>query len=248
MKNGSLNHCFLIRPIIRVTFILLAFSFKIRNPLLVIFDVEGVLYDAEYLPILAEKLGKEKEIWEITKKGIQGIIDWEEGLRTRVDALKGLDYQTCQSIANDLPIMTGAKEACRILKAAGWKLMAVSGGFTIMTDRLKRELNLDQVFSNELIFKDGKLDGVKINVDSNKAKSAKIKIEEWKETKENIVCVVDGANDIKLFDICGLGIAFRAQDIVKDLATTTLEEKDLSKILDIINKHFKMELETPTIA
>ena len=219
-----------------------------RKPLLVIFDVEGVLYDAEYLPILAEKLGKEKEIWEITKKGIQGIIDWEEGLRTRVAALKGLDFETCQEVANDLPIMTGAKEACRILKAAGWKLMAVSGGFTIMTDRLKKELDLDHVFSNELIFKDGKLDGVKIHVDSNKAKSAKIKIAEWNEDKENIACVVDGANDIKLFDICGLGIAFRAQDIVKDLATTTLEEKDLSKILDIINKHYKMELETPTLA
>ncbi len=220
----------------------------IRNQLLVIFDVEGVLYDAEYLPILAEKLGKENEIWEITKKGIQGVINWEEGLRTRVDALKGLDYEICQDVANDLPIMTGAREACRVLKAAGWKIMAVSGGFTIMTDRLKEELGLDYVFSNELIFNDGKLDGVKINVDSDKAKSAKIKIAEWGEDKENIACVVDGANDIKLFDVCGLGIAFRAQDLVKDLATTTLEEKDLSKILDIINKHFKIELETPTPA
>lgn len=216
--------------------------------MLVIFDVEGVLYDAEYLPILAEKLGKENEIWEITKKGIQGVINWEEGLRTRVDALRGLDYDTCQAVANDLPIMTGAKEACRILKAAGWKLMAVSGGFTIMTDRLQKELDLDYVFSNELLFKDEKLDGVKINVDSDKAKSARIKIKEWGEDKDNIACVVDGANDIKLFDVCGLGIAFRAQDLVKDLATTTLEEKDLSKILDIINKHYKMELETPTLA
>ena len=216
--------------------------------MLVIFDVEGVLYDAEYLPILAEKLGKENEIWEITKKGIQGVINWEEGLRTRVDALRGLDYDTCQAVANDLPIMTGAKEACRILKAAGWKLMAVSGGFTIMTDRLQKELDLDYVFSNELLFKDEKLDGVKINVDSDKAKSARIKIQEWGEEKDNIACVVDGANDIKLFDVCGLGIAFRAQDLVKDLATTTLEEKDLSKILDIINKHYKMELETPTPA
>ncbi len=77
------------------------------------------------------------------------------------------------------PIMTGAKEACRVLKAAGWKLMAVSGGFTIMTDRLKEELGLDYVFSNELVFKDGKLDGVKIIVDSDKAKSAIIKISEW---------------------------------------------------------------------
>ena len=212
--------------------------------MLIIFDVEGVLYDEEYLPILAEKLNKESEIWEITKQGIQGKINWEEGLQTRVNALKGLDEKICQEVSDSLPIMTGAKEACRVLKAAGWKIMAVSGGFTLMMDRLKEELGLDYVYSNELIFKDGKLDGVKISVDSNKAKSAKIKIEEWGEKKEDIVCVVDGANDIKLFDICGLGIAYRAQDLVKDLATTTLEEKDLSKILDIINKHYKLELGT----
>ena len=65
------------------------------------------------------------------------------------------------------------------------------------------------------------------------------------EKKEDIVCVVDGANDVKLFDICGLGIAYRAQDLVKDLATTSLEEKDLSKIIGIINNHFKLELQIP---
>ncbi len=212
--------------------------------MLAIFDVEGVLYDEEYLPILAEKLNKESEIWEITKQGIQGKINWEEGLRTRVAALKGLDKKTCQDVADSLPIMTGAKEACRVLKEAGWKIMAVSGGFTLMMGRLKEELGLDYVYCNELIFKDGKLDGVKINVDSDKSTSAKIKIQEWGEQKEDIVCVVDGANDVKLFDICGLGIAYRAQDIVKDLATTTLEVKDLSKILDIINKYFKLDLKT----
>ena len=126
--------------------------------------------------------------------------------------------------------------------------MAVSGGFSLMMHRLKKELDLDYVFCNELIFKDGKLDGVTINVDSDKSKSAKIKIEEWGDKKEDIICVVDGANDIKLFDVCGLGIAYRAQDIVKDLATTTLEEKDLSKIIDIINKHYKLELKAATPA
>lgn len=216
--------------------------------MLVIFDVEGVLFDAEFLPILGEKLNKEKEIWDITKKGIQGVINWEEGLRQRIDSLKGLDYETCQQVADSLPIMTGAKEACRILKAAGWKLMAVSGGFTIMTERLQKELDLDYVFSNELIFKDGKLDGVTVKVDSDKAKSAKIKIQEWNQTKDDIVVVVDGANDLALFDICDLGIAFRAQDKVKDVANIILEEKDLSKILDIINKHYNLALETPTIA
>lgn len=209
--------------------------------MLVIFDV-GVLYDEEYLPILAEKVNKEKEIWEITKKGIQGEIDWEDGLRTRVDALKGMDQETCVSLAESLPIMTGAKEACRTLKAAGWRIIAVSGGFTIMMDRLKRELELDHVFSNELVFRDGKLDGVKVNVDADKSKTAMTKIAEWGEQKENIVCVVDGANDIKLFDICGLSIAYRAQDMVKDRATATLEKKDLSGILYIIRQHYKTDL------
>jgi phosphoserine phosphatase len=126
--------------------------------------------------------------------------------------------------------------------------MAISGGFSIMTDRLKKELDLDYIYSNELLFKNGKLDDVKINVDSDKSKSARIKIEEWGEKKEDIVVAVDGANDVKLFDICGLGIAYRAQDIVKDLATVTLEEKNLTKIIDIINQHYHLKLESPSIA
>ena len=211
--------------------------------MLAIFDVEGVLYDAEYLPILAEKVKKEKEIWEITKKGIEGKIDWVDGLKERVRLLNGIDYDTCIQVANSLPIMTGAKEACRALKDAGWKLMAVSGGFTIITDRLKKELGLDFVCSNELVFKDSKLDDVIVNVDADKAKSAMIKIREWDEKKENIIAVVDGANDVKLFDVTGFGIAFRAQDLVKDLATVTLEEKDLSKIVGLINSHYNLELE-----
>ncbi len=215
--------------------------------MLVIFDVEGVLFDAEYLPILAESLNKEDEIWEITKRGIQGAIDWEEGLRTRVEALKGIDYETCCKVADGLPIMTGAREACRALKAAGWRIMAVSGGFTIMTDRLKEELGLDHVFSNELLFRDGLLDGVRISVDSDKARSAMTKIKEWGQKREEIVVVVDGANDIKLFEICGLGIAFRAQDKVKDLADITLEEKDLSKILGIIGRHYNITLDAPAL-
>ena len=215
--------------------------------MLAIFDVEGVLYDAEYLPLLAEKVNKENQIWEITKKGIEGKIDWVKGLKERVHLLRGIDYDTCVEVANSLPIMTGAKEACLALKNAGWKIMAVSGGFTIITDRLKKELDLDFVYSNELVFKDGKLDDVVVNVDADKAKAAMIKINEWDEKKENIITVVDGANDVKLFGITGFGIAFRAQDLVKDLATVTLDEKDLSKIIGLINMHYnlKLELQTP---
>ncbi len=215
--------------------------------MLAIFDVEGVLYDAEYLPILAERVNKEKEIWEITKKGIQGKIDWEKGLIERVRLLRGLDYETCVQVANSLPIMTGAKEACNALKNAGWKLLAVSGGFTMITDRLKDELGLDFVYSNELVFKDDKLDGVIVNVNADKAKTVITKILEWDEKKEDITVVVDGANDVKLFEISGLGIAFRAQDLVKDLATVTLDEKDLSKIVGLINNHYKLKLELQAV-
>jgi phosphoserine phosphatase len=216
--------------------------------MLAIFDVEGVLLDAEFLPILAEKINKQDEIWAITRQGIEGKINWEEGLKRRIELLRGIDYQTCKEVSDSLKVMTGAKEACNALKAAGWKIMAVSGGFTIMTDRLKEELGLDHVYSNELLFKDGKLDGVTIEVDSDKSKSALIKIKEWNEKKENIVVVVDGANDIKLFNICGLGVAFRAQDMVKELATVTLEEKDLSKLIGLINKHYGLKIPLQTMA
>ena len=221
--------------------------FENRIQLLAIFDVEGVLYDAEYLPILAEKVNKEQEIWDITKKEIQGLINWEEGLQKRLELLKGITYETCVEVAESLPIMTGAKRACMSLKQAVLKILAVSGGFTIMTDRLVKELDLDYVFSNELNFKDGKLDGVTIHVNSDKAKSAKIKIDEWGIPKDEIAVIVDGANDLKLLDICGLGIAYRAQDIVKDLATVSLEEKDLSKIIPIINSHYKLKTPLQTV-
>jgi len=114
-------------------------------------------------------------------------------------------------------------------------------------EKLKKELDLDFVYSNKLVFKDGKLDDVIVNVDADKAKAAVIKINEWDEKKENIITVVDGANDVKLFDVTGFGIAFRAQDLVKDLATVTLDEKDLSKIVGLINTHYnlKLELQTP---
>ena len=117
-----------------------------------------------------------------------------------------------------------------------------------MTDRLKEQLGLDYVYSNELIFKDGKLDGVKINVTSDKAKYARIKIAEWNEKKENIVVTVDGANDLTLFDICGLGVAFRAQDIVKDKANEIIEEKNLTNLIPIINAKYDLSLELQTVA
>lgn len=208
--------------------------------MLIIFDVEGVLLNAEYLPILAQVFGpsKEKEIWDITKQGIRGDIDWEEGLRKRVNALKGIKFDDAKRIAENLEIMPGAKDLCLALKDAGWKMIAVSGGFTIITDRLKKELGLDLIFSNVLIFKNGLLDDLELKVTSDKSVVVRPTIEQWGLKKEEIVVVVDGANDIKLFDIAGYTVGFCPVELVKNKADDVIELRNLSLLKNLLEKRF----------
>lgn len=208
--------------------------------MLIIFDVEGVLLNAEYLPVLAQLIGpeKEKEIWDITKQGIRGEIKWEEGLKRRVAALQGISLEDAQRIGENLQIMPGARELCFALKRAGWKMIAVSGGFTLITDRLKGELGLDKIFSNELIFRNGKLYDVDITVTSNKAIAVKQTIHEWGIRREDIVAVIDGANDLKLLTVAGFTIGFCPVDKVKENADAVLEIRDLSLLLNLLEKKF----------
>jgi phosphoserine phosphatase len=208
--------------------------------MLIIFDVEGVLLNAEYLPVLAQVMGpaKEKEIWDITNAGIRGEINWEEGLRRRVQALRGIKYEDAKKLAEGLPLMPGAKELCAALKKAGWKMIAVSGGFTIITDRLKADLGIDKIFSNELVFKDGKLDNVVMHVTSDKAAAVRDTIKEWGIRKEDIVVVVDGANDLKLFAIAGFTVGFCPVDVVREKADETIDKRDLSLLLHLLKKNY----------
>jgi len=208
--------------------------------MLIIFDVEGVLLNAEYLPVLAQMLGpaKEKEIWDITKQGIRGEINWEEGLIKRVEALKGIKFEDARRIGENLEITPGAKQLCSALKKAGWKMLAVSGGFTIITDRLKEELGLDKIFSNELVFVNGKLAGLKLNVTSDKSLSVRSTIKEWNVKKEDVVVVVDGSNDLKLFDLAGFTVGFCPVDVVKEKAEAVIEIRDLNLLLNLLEKKF----------
>ncbi|MGI0048316.1 MAG: phosphoserine phosphatase SerB [Nitrososphaera sp.] len=211
-----------------------------KRSMLIIFDVEGVLLNAEYLPVLAQVMGpaKEKEIWDITNAGIRGEINWEEGLRRRVQALRGIKYEDAKKLAEGLPLMPGAKELCAALKKAGWKMIAVSGGFTIITDRLKADLGIDKIFSNELLFKDGKLDNVVMHVTSDKAAAVRDTIKEWGIRKEDIVVVVDGANDLKLFAIAGFTVGFCPVDVVREKADETIDKRDLSLLLHLLKKNY----------
>lgn len=212
--------------------------------MLVIFDVEGVLLNAEYLPVLANLFGpeKEKEIWDITNRGIRGEINWEEGLKERVHALRGIGHDQASKIAQNLEIMPGARELCSFLKGLGWKLVAVSGGFTIITDRLYSELNIDKIFSNDLIFKDNKLVDVTIRVTSDKSASVRSYIEENGFSRDETVVVVDGANDLKLFNLSSFTVGFCAVDVVRDKADIVIDRKDLSLLIPIIKEKFKIKI------
>ena len=212
--------------------------------MLVIFDVEGVLLNAEYLPVLAKLMGpeKEKEIWEITTKGIRGEIDWEEGLKQRVHALQGIEYNDAYEIAQNLEIMPGAKQLCSFLKKSGWKLVAVSGGFTIITDRLVKELELDKIYSNKLIFNNNKLEGVDITVTSDKSLSVKPFIDENGFTKDEVVVVVDGANDLKLFNLSSFTVGFCPVDIVRKKASFVIDNKNLAELIPIFIDRFENKL------
>jgi phosphoserine phosphatase len=208
--------------------------------MLIIFDVEGVLLNAEYLPVLAQMKGpeKEREIWDITKQGIRGEIDWEEGLKKRVAALRGIGLKQARELGRSLELMPGAKELCSALKKASWKMIAVSGGFTIITERLKYELGLDEIFSNELIFKNGKLDSVNLKVTSDKAAAVLPTLRSWGIRKEQTVVVVDGANDLKLFDLAAYTVGFCPVDKVKERADAVIEIHDLSLLLNLLEKKF----------
>ena len=205
-----------------------------------IFDVEGVLLNAEYLPVLSQLMGpdKEEEIWRITKQGIRGEINWEEGLRRRVSALKGISLEDATRIAENLELMPGAKELCSSLKRAGWRMIAVSGGFSIITDRLKGVLGLDKIFCNELIFENGKLVDLKMNVTSDKAAAVMPTIKDWRVNRTDTVVVVDGANDLSLFDIAGYTVGFCPVEKVKERSDAVLEIRDLSLLLNLLEKKF----------
>ena len=209
--------------------------------MLAIFDTEGVLIDGEFLPELAKIVGKEEEVWEITKKGINGEIEWEKGLIDRINELKGVSYEDCMKVANNMQIMNGAKETFNELRQLGFKTITVSGVPDILVDRIKEELQIDYAFSNRLIFEEKKLRGVEINVGSDKTIPIRNTLDMMNKQKDEIVITVDGANDIKLFDLAGLRISFNGTEIIKEKSDFAVEKKDLREIIPIIKEKFSVE-------
>jgi phosphoserine phosphatase len=199
-----------------------------RNRRLIVFDMDSTLIPVEVIDELARKAGVVEEVSAITEAAMRGELDFEMSLRKRVSYLKGLDESVLEEVASEIEFTEGAERLIAHLKELGYTIAILSGGFTYFGKRLQQRLGIDYVFANELEIKDGSLTGGLIGdiVDAEKKAELLAHIAE----KENIslkqaVAVGDGANDLKMLGIAGLGIAFHAKPVVKagsDQAISTL--------------------------
>jgi len=208
-----------------------------REKRLIVFDMDSTLVDAEIIDELAKEAGVDKEVAQLTERAMNGEISFKEALEERVRLLKGLPVEVLENIYSRIKLTEGAKELVRSLKEAGYKVAVVSGGFSYFTDRLKEELGLDYAFGNELEIKDGRLTGrIKGRIIDAREKARIVEEIARKEgiSPENVVAVGDGANDRLMIERAGLGIAFNAKEILKDVADGSISKENLVGLASVL--------------
>jgi phosphoserine phosphatase len=209
-----------------------------RNRRLVVFDMDSTLIEAEVIDELAKEAGVGDQVSEITELAMCGEIDFNESFRRRMALLKGLDVSVLDAIAQRLPMTEGAEELVTNLKALGFKTAILSGGFTYFAERLQKKLGFDYVYANELdIDEQGKVTGeVKGTIVNGERKAELLReIAEKEGIKlEQTIAVGDGANDLPMLSIAGLGIAFRAKPLVRESAKQAISTLGLDGILYLI--------------
>jgi phosphoserine phosphatase len=208
-----------------------------RNRRLVCFDMDSTLIQAEVIDELARRAGVFAAVSRITEAAMHGELDFKASFVQRIALLKGLDEAVLREVAEQLPLTEGSERLIRTLKKYGFKTAILSGGFSYFGQYLKNKLGVDYVFANELEIVNGQLTGRHIGeiIDGPK-KAELLKLLAFKEDLhlDQVIAVGDGANDLPMIALAGLGIAFHAKPKVKQSARTAISEIGLDAILYLL--------------
>lgn len=205
---------------------------------LILFDVDSTLIKQEVIDLLAEKSGHGREVQQITARAMAGEIDFEQALFKRVSLLKGLPESVFDEVISQISFAEGFDELFFYLRKNGFLVGAVSGGFLNVLDKLFARLQLDFLKANVLDVVDGKLTG-KITaapVDRMaKARALREFAALHKVELENTVAVGDGANDLDMIEIAGLGVSYMGKEILRQKADLHLEKAGLNALIQYLN-------------
>lgn len=205
-----------------------------RNRRLICFDMDSTLIETEVIDELAERAGVGEQVRAITEAAMRGEIDFSESFKQRVKLLEGLDESVMKEIAENLPITEGLDRLVKVLKKVGMKIAVLSGGFNYFGNYLKDKFQFDYVYANELEIVNGKLTGNYVGdiVDGKrKAELLKLIAQVEKVDIAQTIAVGDGANDLPMLGVAGLGIAFHAKPKVKENANQSISTIGLDGIL-----------------
>lgn len=208
-----------------------------RNRRLAVFDMDSTLIEHEVIDELAIAAGVGAQVAAITERAMQGELDFKESFRERMALLAGLDEQVLEQIANSLRLTEGAEVLFAELKRLGYKTAILSGGFTYFAEHLQRKLGIDYVYANELEIVDGKLTGRAIEpiVDAQRKADLLGQLAQREGLcLDQTIAVGDGANDLPMLGMAGLGVAFRAKPLVKKSARQAISTLGLDGILYLL--------------